>query len=114
VDTPGKQPDRNDAAWKLAEASLDTVRGDLDAIGRAFDEIKPNTRTLARAYALCLNTPPFSQTEATRLILHTLQYALAEKTADKLNALTKALVFLTLALLLFGVFDIYLRMRGCG
>lgn len=107
-------PDPNDPAYKLAQAALDALRGDLDAIDRAFNEQKPTTRTLTRAYILCLNTPPFANTEATRLILGTLQYRLAEKTAHRLNVLTAVLVFLTLALIGFGIFDVYTRLHGCG
>jgi hypothetical protein len=105
--------DPNDPAYKLAQAALDAVRGDLDAIDRAFKELKPDTRILTRAYTLCLmNGTPFSGTEATRLILETLQYRLAEKTAHRLNVLTGLLVFLTVVLIGFGVFDVCMRLHG--
>jgi hypothetical protein len=108
-------PDPNDPAYKLAQAALDAVRGDLDAIDRAFKELKPDTRILTRAYTLCLmNGTPFSGTEATRLILNTLQYQLAEKTAKRLNVFTVFLVLLTLGLFGFGIFDVYMRLHGCG
>jgi len=98
--------DKNDPAWKLAEAALATVGGDLDTLDKTFEQLKPTTRTLARAYTLCLTTPPFSNTEATRLILNTLQFALAEQAARKLNVLTGWLIGLTVLLLAFGVFEI--------
>jgi len=107
-------PNPNDPAYKLAEAALQALRGDLDAIDRALKELKPDTKMLARAYTLCLSTPPFSQTEATRLILSTLQYSLAEKTANRLNYLTGILVFLTLFLVGVGIFDVVTRLHGCG
>ena len=107
-------PDPNDPATKLAEAALAAARGDPDAIDRAFNEQRPTTRTLTRAYALCLSTSPYSGTEATRLILSTLQYRLAEKTAHRLNVLTGVLVFLTLVLIGFGIFDVCMRLHGCG
>jgi hypothetical protein len=105
--------DPNDAAHKLAQAAQDAVNGDLDAIDRAFKEQKPTTRTLTRAYALCLmSTAKFSQTEATRLILGTLQYQLAEKTARRLYVLTWVIASLTLVLACFGIFDVYMRLCG--
>lgn len=107
-------PDPNDPAYKLAEAALAAVRGDLDAIDRVFKELKPSTKTLTRAYTLCLTTSPYSQSEATRLILSTLQYRLAEKTAHRLNVLTLVLVCLTFLLTGFGIFDVYMRLHGCG
>jgi hypothetical protein len=106
--------DPNDPAYKLAQAVFDALRGDLDAIDRAFNEHKPTTRTLTRAYTICLNTPPFSGMEATRLLLGTLQYWLAEKTARRLNALTWVIASLTFVLIVFGGFDVYLRLHGCG
>ncbi len=91
-----------------------TVRGDLAAMDRIFTELKPDTRTIARAYAICLTTSPYSHTEAPRLILSTLQFAIAEKTAHRLNVLTGWLVALTLFLVAFGIFDIVMPLRGCG
>jgi hypothetical protein len=105
--------DPNDPARKLADAALAAANGDLDAIDRAFNEQKPTTRTLTRAYALCLNTPPFSNTAAPRLILSTLQYRLAEKTAHRLYVLTRVIASLTLVLIVFGSVDVYMRLHGC-
>jgi hypothetical protein len=104
--------DPNDPARKLADAALAAANGDLDAIERAFNEHKPNTRTLTRAYTLCLTTSPFSNKETTRLILSTLQYWLAEKTAHRLYVLTWVIASLTLVLISFGAFDVYMRLCG--
>jgi len=104
-------PDPNDPAYKLAQAALEASKGDVDAIERAFQELKPTTITLARAYALCLSTQPFASTEGSRLMLSTLQYALAEKTAARLNILTWALVIVGV---IVGGVDIYLRLSGRG
>jgi DUF917 family protein len=104
--------DEKDRALKLAEAALAASRGDVNAIGRAFVELEPNTLILAQAYAMCLVTPPFSQTEATRLVLNTLQFALAEKAARKLNVLTGWLIALTMLLAAFGIVDLVLKLRG--
>lgn len=102
--------DPNDPAYKLAQAAQASVNGDLDAIDRAFEEQKPTTRTLTRAYAMCLmNMSPFGA-EATRLILSTLQYRLAEKSARRLYALTWVIATLTGVLIVFGLFD---RLHGC-
>jgi hypothetical protein len=106
--------DPNDPAVQLAEATVATLRGDLGALDRVFTDLKPDTKTIARAYALCLTTSPYSQSEATRLIVSTLQFALAEKTAHKLNVLTAWLVVLTVLLVGFGVFDVVMRLRGCA
>lgn len=107
--------DPNDPAYKLAQAALDTLNGDLNAIDRVFKELKPNTSTLTRAYTLCLiSGTPFSGTEATRLILETLQFRLAEKTTHRLNELTWALVVFTVVLIGFGAFDVYMRLHGRG
>lgn len=106
--------DPNDPAYMLAQAALDAWNGDLDVLDRAFKKLKPTTLIFARAYTLCLSTPPFSGAEATRLILNASQYALAEKIGRRLNVLTVWLVLLTLALVIFGGFDIYRRLRGCG
>jgi hypothetical protein len=106
--------DQNDPAYKLAQAMLDALGGDLDAIDRAFKELKPDTRILTRAYTLCLiSGSPFAGMEATRLILNTLQYRLAEKTACRVLALTVVLAILTFGLFVFGVFDVYMRLHGC-
>jgi hypothetical protein len=109
-------PDPNDPATKLAQAALDAVKkGDLDAIDRAFKELKPDTRMLTRAYTLCLiSGTEFSGHEATRLILNTLQYQLAEKTAQRIKHLTWVLVAFTGVLIVFGVIDICMRLHGCG
>jgi len=106
--------DQNDAANKLAQAAFDAVRGDLDALRRALEEQKPTTTTLAQAYTLCLTMAPFSGTQATGLVLQTLQYALAEKAAHQLTVLTRWLVALTVVLTVFGVVDVLLRLRSCG
>jgi len=68
-------------AYEPVEAAFAAVRGDPDAIGRAFAELKPTTRTVSQAYAICLTTAPFSGTEATRLMLNTLQFMRAENVA---------------------------------
>jgi hypothetical protein len=105
--------DTNDPAYKLAQAAKDAVNGDLDAIDRAFKELKPDTRILTRAYTLCLmNGTPFSGAEAPRLVLNTLQYQLAEKTAQRIKQLTWALVGFTIVLIGFGVIDICMRLHG--
>jgi hypothetical protein len=94
---------------------MDALKGDLDAIDRAFEELKPDTKILTRAYALCLmNGSPFAGTEATRLILSALQYQVAEKTARRLNQLTWAIAGFTVILVGFGVFDAYCRLHECG
>ena len=100
--------DKTHPAWIVAEAALAVLRGDNEALEKVFKELKPTTRVVAQAYALCLNTPPFSQTEATRLILGTrLQVALVEEhvAAQKrmgrtINVLTVVLVILTVLLVL--------------
>jgi hypothetical protein len=104
--------DQNDPAWKLAEASLATARGDLKALDQAVTTLNATSKDIARAYALCLaNTgEAFSQTEATRLILNTrLQVALVEEhvAAQKrmgrtIKWLNWVLVFLTAALVWMG------------
>lgn len=104
--------DENDPAWKLAEAALAVVRGDLEALDKAFTELKPTTRTLSRAYGLCLTTHPFSGTEATRLLLNTLQYSIAEKSAHQLTVLTRWVVALTVLIALLGLVDVALRICG--
>jgi hypothetical protein len=104
--------DPNDPAFKLAQATLAALQGDPDAIDRAFKELKQTTKTMTRAYIVCLSTAPFSGTEATRLILSTLQFQLAEKTARRLNQLTWALVAFTAVLIGFGVFDVFMRLHG--
>lgn len=106
--------DENDPAWKLAAAAKAAAEGDVDAIGKAFADLKPTTEILAKAYAVCLTKQPFSGHEATRLlVVHSLQYALAEKTAHKLNVLTGWLVALTVFLVVFGVIDIGMRWGSC-
>ncbi len=104
--------DTNDPAYRLAKAAFDSARGDPDAIDRAFNELKPTTKTITRAYVFCLCIPPFYGLEAPRLILNTLQYQLAEKTARRLNVLTGVLVILTLLLIAFGIFDVCMRLNG--
>jgi hypothetical protein len=106
--------DTNDPAYRLAQAAFDALRGDIDAIDRAFKELKPTTQTITRANIVCLTTAPFSASEATRLILSTLQYQLAEKTAQRLNQLTWALAAFTFVLTGFGIFDVYMRLHGAG
>jgi hypothetical protein len=104
--------DTNDPAYKLAQAVDAAIKGDLDAIDRAFKELKPTTATLTRTYTILLTTAPFSSMEAPRLILNTLQYRLAEKTAQRLYVLTWVLVVLTVGLFGFGIFDICMRLHG--
>jgi hypothetical protein len=59
--------DQNDPAWKLAQATVASLSDRGDALDRALRELKPTSGDVARAYALCLTTPPFASTEATRL-----------------------------------------------
>ena len=107
--------DKGDPAWKLAAAVTASLSGDADDLEEVFKDLKPTTTTIARAYALCLTKQPFAGAEANRLILGArLQVALMEEhiAAQKrmgftINALTWALVALTLALTIFGVVDLY-------
>jgi hypothetical protein len=105
---------KNDPAWKLCEASQAALNGDLDAIDRAFNEIKPTTQIIARAYALCLiGTSPFQLSQANRLIINTLQYRVAEDAARRMDFMTRAIVGLTVVLALAAVADIVMRWH-CG
>jgi hypothetical protein len=104
--------DNTDPAWKVAEAAFAAVRGDPDAVGKAFADLKPTTRTVSQAYAICLTTAPFSGTEATRLMLNTLQFMLAEQSARRLNVLNAWIAWLTGLVAAFGIIDVALRLRG--
>jgi hypothetical protein len=104
--------DANDPAYKLAQAALSAVQGDLDAIDRAFRDLEPTTLMIARAYAICLSVAPFSGTEAPRLILNTLQFAVGEKTARRLNVLNWWIAILSGVLVVFGLIAIYLQVRA--
>ena len=114
--------DRNDPAWRLAEATLASTALDADALDAAFRELRPTARDVARAYALCITTRPYSQTEATRLILSArLQVTLMEEHVSAqhrmgltINILTGVLVVLTLVLVIFGEFDMARLFSGRG
>jgi hypothetical protein len=106
--------DENESALELAKAAHAARTGDLDALERAFKRLKPTTATFARAYTISLTKPPFSGDEANRLILNTLQFAIAEETTQKLTILTRWLVVMTFVLVGFGVFDVVMRLCGCG
>lgn len=114
--------DENHPAWKLAEATLAVRNGDQEAIDKVIEKYKPSTREFAQAYALCLNTTPFSNSEANRLILNTrLQVPLVEehvmaqrRMGRTINALTVVLVILTTALVIFGGIDIAPKIHMCG
>jgi hypothetical protein len=102
-------------AWKLAMATEEArATGVLDVLERAFEELKPTSKTIAQAYALCLTRAPFSNSEANRLILNTrLQVALMEehvaaqeRMSRTINILTAVLVVLTLLLVVFGGADL--------
>jgi|SRR5580658_3591301 hypothetical protein len=107
--------DANDPAVKLARAAdASRIGNDPDELDRTIQELKPNSATIARAYALCLNqNQPFTS-EANRLMLNTrLQVALVEehvaaqrRMGFTINALTWVLVVLTLVLVAFGVIDL--------
>jgi hypothetical protein len=106
--------DRSDPAWQLADAALASMRTDPDTLEGVIRDLKPTARDMARAYTLCLTTPPFAQTEATRLILNSrLQVTLVEEhvAAQRrmgwtINFLTGVLVVLTVLLVIFGEFDL--------
>jgi hypothetical protein len=106
--------DENDRAMELAQAAYAARGGDLDALDRALKKLRPTTGTFARAYTICLTKQPFSGDEANRLILSTLQFALAEETTRKLTVLTRWLVVLTFVLVGFGVLDIVMKLCGGG
>jgi hypothetical protein len=113
--------DQNDAAWKIAEATMASLGGHPDALDTALTDLKASARDIARAYALCLWKPPFSATEASRLILNTrLQVALVQEhvAAQRrmgltVNILTFVLVVLTIALVIFGGMDLWEKFRTC-
>ena len=99
--------DENDPAWKLAMAAY---RGSMDQFDGDIRELKPSAESIARAYALCLKSAPFNQSEAPRLILREyLQLKLMqehvaeqERMGRTINVLTVVLVVLTAALTLFA------------
>ena len=78
--------------------------GVLDGLEKTFEELKPTSKTIAQAYALCLTRAPFASSEANRLILSTrLQVALVEEHVRAqrrmgltVNILTAVLVALAL------------------
>jgi hypothetical protein len=93
--------DKNDAAWKLAEAAHASTNSGPDTLETALTDLKPSARDIARAYALCLSAGPFASSEAPRLILaQRLQVALVEEH-----------VVLTVVLVILGGIDIYMRTR---
>jgi hypothetical protein len=106
---------KNDPAWKLCEAAQAALNGDLDAIDRVFDEVKPTAKSIAMAYALCLMAnAPFQSSEANRLIIGSLQYRLTEETTRKLNVLTWWLVVPTVILALLAIVDSVTRWHCSG
>jgi hypothetical protein len=89
------------------------LNGDLDAIDRAFDAIKPTPKMIARAYALFLmGQSPFAMSEPNRLIINTLQYMVAEKAARRMDIMTRVLIGLTVVVAVTAIADIL--MRQCG
>jgi hypothetical protein len=111
--------DKNDVAWKLAEAAHASTNSGPDTLETALTDLKPSARDIARAYALCLSAGPFASSEAPRLILaQRLQVALVEEHVEAqrrmgrtINALTWVLVVLTVVLVILGGIDIYMRTR---
>jgi len=97
--------DANHPAWKLAMATEEArATGIVDVLEKAFEELKPTSKTIAQAYALSLTRAPFTNSEANRLILNTrLQVALVEEHVRAqqrmgltVNILTAVLVALAL------------------
>jgi hypothetical protein len=107
--------DQDDPAWKLVAAAEATWKGDVGALDRAFTELKPTSEAVARAYSLCLTTPPFSAIEGARLMLTTrLQVLLTDelvaaqrRMGRTINILIGVLVVLAVILLLFGGFEVW-------
>jgi hypothetical protein len=114
--------DNNDPSWKLADASFQTLRGDHEAFDRALTELRPTSRTLARAYALGLYAQPFISHGGVPLILEKrLQVALMEehvaaqrRMGRTINRLTFWLVVLTLALVVFATLDLGQKLHWFG
>lgn len=113
--------DKSDPAWKLAQATYEAMEGtDKEALDRAFIELKPPARDIARAYALCLHTAPFASTEKTRLALNArLQVALMEehvaaqqRMGRTMEILTWVLIWLTVLLGVFGIFEFFHLLAG--
>lgn len=109
-----EQGKSGDAPKQLCEAALATLRGDKDALGRAFEELKPDTRTFVQAYVLCFTESPYQGSEAVRLVLLTLQYYMEEKSAKRLNRLTIVIAVLTAVLLVVTVIDVFRKLSGAG
>jgi hypothetical protein len=107
--------DQNDRAWRLAAAADAAGKNDAGALDRAFAELHPTPEEVARAYSLCLTTPPFNSTEGTRLILTArLQVLLAQEQVAaqrrmrrSINILIGVLVVLIVVLLLLGGFEVW-------
>jgi hypothetical protein len=103
--------DKNDPAWKIAEAAHASTNSGPDTLDAALTLLKPSAMDIARAYALCLSAGPFASSEAPRLILSTrLQVALVQEHVEAqrrmgrtINVLTVVLVVLTVALVALGV-----------
>lgn len=102
-------------AWKLAEATNEArSNADPAILERAFEELKPTSKAIAQAYALCLTRAPFASAPANYMTLETrLQVALMqehvaaqERMGRTLNVLTAVLVVLTLLLVVFGLADL--------
>ena len=107
--------DQDDPAWKLAAAAEATCKGDVGALDGAFTALKPTPAAVARAYSLCLTTPPFSAIEGTRLILTArLQVLLTDeivaaqrRTSRTISILIGVLVVLIVILLFLGGFEVW-------
>ena len=90
------------------------ANADPDILEMAFEDLKPTSKTIAQAYALCLTRAPFSGAAANYMTLETrLQVALMqehvaaqERMNRTINILTGVLVVLTLLLVVFGGADL--------
>ena len=109
--------DQQDPAWRIAEAAHASTNSGPDTLDTALRDLKPSAKDIARAYALCLSAGPFASAEAPRLILAArLQVALVEehvkaqqRMGRMITGLTWVLVALTVALVIFGGMDIWMR-----
>jgi hypothetical protein len=109
--------DQQDPAWKIATAAHASTNSGPDALDAVLTDLKASASDIARAYALCLSAGPFASAEAPRLILATrLQVALVQehvkaqqRMGRTITGLTWVLVALTVALVIFGGMDIWMR-----
>lgn len=119
--------DQNDPAWKIAAAAHAAVhdgKGD-DAFDKLLGDLKPSSKTLARAYALCVTEqtfwlagqykPALTMMINARLQVTLLQEHIAaqERMSRTINILTGVLVVLTVVLVIFGVVEIAQRPDVC-